>query len=256
MAVDQDGGRAEGQRAEMRAEELDFALRQAAGARCRRCGDRGGLRGRIVGVCAAWSGLNPMRVKESRYVLRMLHPKHTTRRRHHRVRCPNLREGFPADERERLGDVEEAEKGEADKAVVPIGGQKSRAIQTPATSSMTTNWGSLRPDSRATMVAAGCQDQGEGDPDKETDERGVGAGMAEECLGCPKEKCGDRAPGAGAGFAETGAEEGGYGPGPARLCRALIRSSGRLNLHGVDAFGVAATEGAEVFEDFWSRMGS
>jgi hypothetical protein len=31
MAVDQDGGRAEGQRAEMRAEELDFALRQGGG---------------------------------------------------------------------------------------------------------------------------------------------------------------------------------------------------------------------------------
>src|ERR1035437_5771299 len=30
-----------------------------------------------------------------------------------------------------------------------------RAIHWPATSSMTTNWGSLRPDSRATMVAAG-----------------------------------------------------------------------------------------------------
>jgi hypothetical protein len=54
-----------------------------------------------------------------------------------------------------LGDVEEAEEDEGDEAWIQSKGLKRRVMAWPATSSMTTNWGSLRPDSRATMVAAG-----------------------------------------------------------------------------------------------------
>ena len=106
--------------------------------------------------------------------------------------APSFGKAFKLTDGKRLGDVEEAEKGEADKAVVPIGGAEEQGDP---------DAGYFVDDDELGVFAAGfagddggggdAQDQGEGDPDKETDERGVGAGMAEECLGCPKEKCGD-----------------------------------------------------------------
>ena len=114
-------------------------------------------------------------------------------------------------------------------------GLPSRAIHWPATSSMTTNCGSWRPDSRATMVAAGMPRRSvRAMPARRASEQSVRGGMERAGVGGPEEDGGDRAPGAGAGLAEARAEEGGDGPGPLRGVRVLVGSvaGARASLHG------------------------
>ena len=83
-------------------------------------------------------------------------------------------------------------------------GQKSRAIHWPATSSMTTNCGSLRPDCAGDDGGGGdAEDEREGDAGEQDEEQRVRSGMEEPGVGGPEENGGDRAPGAGAGLADS-----------------------------------------------------
>ena len=64
-------------------------------------------------------------------------------------------EGFELADGPGLEDVEEAEENEGQDRVGPVGGAEMRVMSWPATSSITMWPGSSRPDSRATVVAAG-----------------------------------------------------------------------------------------------------
>ena len=148
--------------------------------------------------------------------------------------APSFGKAFKLTDGKRLGDVEEAEEDQADEAVNPIRGAEEKGDPLA---------GYFVDDYELRVFAAGfagddgggwdSEADGKGDPDKQADERGVGAGMASDGFGSPEQKRGDRAPCAGAGLAETGAEEGGEGPGPAGLLAGLDWSATgfRANCH-------------------------
>ncbi len=87
-------------------------------------------------------------------------------------------------------------------------------------------------DDEAGVVAAGfaggdggggdAEGDGEDDGGEQDEEQGLRGGMEEFGVGGPEKDGGDRAPGAGTGLAEAGAEEGGDGPGPKGLLLALV----------------------------------
>ncbi len=132
-------------------------------------------------------------------------------------------------------------------------GQPSRAIHCPATSSMTTNCGSLRPLSRAAMVAAGTPTAMESAmPARSAIEQRLRRGMNAPGERGPQQNRGHGSPGAGTGLAVSGAEEGGDCESPSWFCFAAGGAVGTSVVIGVTAAstGASAACAAQVFQHF------
>jgi len=159
----------------------------------------------------------------------MLHPKHTGLPRHHRIRCPSLQASFQAGGRKRLGDVEEAEKGEADKAVVPIGGAEEQGDPDAGYFVDDDELGVFAPDSRATMVAAGMpRIRAKATQTKRPMSVVWALGWRRNVSAAQRRNAATEPQVPGPGFTEAGAKEGGDCPGPPlHGAGLLVGSTGR-----------------------------
>src|ERR1035437_1905024 len=123
-----------------------------------------------------------------------------------------------------------------------------RAIHWPATSSMTTNWGSLRPDSRATMVAAGMPSRrGRTIPASSSRTRICGAGWMPQATPAQMSTAATEPQVPGPGLPR---------PAPKKVAtvqaqRVLPAAGRELGASVVMGISVAATaQASQVFEDF------
>ena len=154
MAVHEHRRRAAVSRAKMHAMQFDLTQRQRGrGKQCRRCAAWERMVEWIQRGNETWSTF----VSETEQNAQQRGDNQSIQAGGHVVEDdpPAAGQALQLTHGKGLGDVEEAEEKRGEKGVTPVGGANSSAIHWPATSSMTTKPGSLRPDSRATMVAAG-----------------------------------------------------------------------------------------------------